>query len=73
MPISFFEGIRPQEREELQRKNLHSRFYALAAAVRDHENSARRSGLASDPRDEHLYRRLRELCGEPPSREHPAA
>jgi len=48
---------------------MERRFFALAAAVRDHEASARRTTPASKPRDERLYRRLRQICGEPPTGE----
>jgi hypothetical protein len=73
MPISFFEGVRAEEREDLSRKNMQRRFYALAAAVKEHETTPRRAGDAADANDEHLYRRLRALCGAPASREHSVA
>lgn len=73
MPISFFEGIPEDQRAELTRRNMERRFYALAAAVRDHEAATRRSAPASGARDERLYRRLRQICGEPATAEHPAA
>jgi hypothetical protein len=69
MPISFFEGIPEDQRAEVTRRNMERRFIALAAAVRDHEASARRTTPASKPRDERLYRRLRQICGEPPTGE----
>ena len=55
MPISFFEGIPEDQRAEVTRRNMERRFYALAAAVRDHEASARRTTPVSKPRDERLY------------------
>jgi hypothetical protein len=70
MPIQIFEGVRGEERDQLQRRNLERRFYALAAAVRDHESSVRRSGDGVARQDENLYRRLRQLCGEPVTAEH---
>jgi len=73
MPISFFEGIPTDQRAEVTRRNMERRFYALAAAVRDHEASSRRSSPASGPRDERLYRRLRQICGESPTEEHRVA
>ena len=75
MPISFFEGISDDQRDELTRRNMERRFYALAAAVRDHEAAGRRSGpsRSAAPRDERLYRRLRQICGEPTTQEHTAA
>ncbi len=65
MPISFFEGIPEDQRVEMGRRNVERRFFALAAAVRDHEAAARRATPASVIRDERLYRRLRQICGEP--------
>ena len=73
MPISFFEGIPEGQRAEVTRRNMERRFYALAAAVRDHEASARRTAPASKPRDERLYRRLRQICGESPTEEQKVA
>jgi hypothetical protein len=71
MPISFFEGIPDDQRAEVKRRNMERRFFALAAAVRDHEASARRATPASRSRDERLYRRLRQICGEPTTAEQP--
>lgn len=76
MPISFYEGIPEDQRAEVTRRNMERRFYALAAAVRDHEASARRNAPAatsSGSRDERLYRRLRQICGEPVTTENSAA
>lgn len=72
MPVSFFEGVREDQREDLQRRNMERRFYALAAAVREHEANLRRSAGEVDREDENLYRRLRQLCGEPVTAEHGA-
>jgi hypothetical protein len=73
MPVSFFEGIPPDQLPEVTGRQMEHRFYALAAAVRDHEASARRAAPASRPRDERLYRRLRRICGEPVTGEHHVA
>jgi hypothetical protein len=73
MPISFFEGIPPDQLPEVTGRQMERRFFALAAAVRDHEASARRTAPASKPRDERLYRRLRQICGEPTTNEHRVA
>jgi len=73
MPISFFEGIREEDRRDLTRRNMDRRFYALAAAVRDHETSVRRGEGGAGNRDEQLYRRLRQICGEPATAEHGVA
>ncbi len=65
MPISFFEGLPEDQRNRMKGRNMERRFFALAAAVRDHEASARRSTPASRSRDERLYLRLRQIAGEP--------
>lgn len=72
MPVSFFEGIPIDQPAAVTERQMERRFYALAAAVRDHEASARRTTPASKPRDERLYRRLRRICGEPVTEEHRA-
>jgi hypothetical protein len=69
MPISFYEGIPADQRAEVTRRNMERRFYALAAAVRDHEAATRRATPANAARDERLYRRLRQICGEPSTEE----
>ena len=73
MPVSFFEGVREDQREDLQRRNMERRFYALAAAVRDHEASVHRKDAEIERHDENLYRRLRQLCGEAATAEHGVA
>ena len=80
MPISFFEGLPENQRNEMKGRNMERRFFALAAAVRDHEAAARRATPASRASDERLYLRLRQIAGEPaavvsepPSAEIPAA
>jgi hypothetical protein len=40
-----------------------TRFQVLAAAVREHEERARRHLLGVRPYDDTLYRRLREIAG----------
>ena len=73
MPISFFEGIPEDQRKLVIQRNMDRRFFALAAAVRDHEATARRATPASVTRDERLYRRLRQIAGEPATKEHTVA
>jgi hypothetical protein len=73
MPISFYEGVRDEDLRDLSRRNLDRRFYALAAAVREHETSLRRDQGLPAGRDELLYRRLRQICGDPATAEHGAA
>ncbi len=46
--------------------NADRRLADLAAAIRDHEDSIRRSRpLGFRAQDDYLYRRLRQICGEP--------
>ena len=72
MPITFFEGVRDEDRDDLTRRNMERRYYALAAAVKEHEaRSTRASGARTE--DQVLYRRLRQLSGEPVTAEHGAA
>lgn len=73
MPVSFFEGVRDDQLEDINRRNMERRFYALAAAVRDHEAGVRRSDSLLTEADEQLYRRLRQLCGDPATAEHGVA
>lgn len=40
------------------------RLRALAAAIREHEAVTRQQSFTQRPRDEALYRRLRQICGE---------
>jgi hypothetical protein len=40
------------------------RFYALAAAIREHEADARAQAGELSEHDEELYRQLRRICGE---------
>ena len=72
MPITFFEGVRDEDRDDLTRRNMERRYYALAAAVKEHEARSKRGNLARTE-DEVLYRRLRQLSGEPVTAEHGAA
>jgi hypothetical protein len=69
MPVSLYKGIPADQRAQVTQRNMERRFYALAAAVRDHQAAARRSTPVSGPRDERLYRRLRQICGESDSEE----
>jgi D-serine deaminase-like pyridoxal phosphate-dependent protein len=47
-----------QERDVAQR-----RLTELAAAIREHEQTLRARPLALRAPDDHLYRRLRQICG----------
>jgi hypothetical protein len=51
-----------------ERDTAQQRFTELAAAIREHEHSVRRNrpyGVRSQ--DDHLYRRLRQICGGAPA------
>lgn len=73
MPLTIFEGTRETDMSELNRRNMERRFYALAAAVKEHEARTMRARQPVRPEDEILYRRLRQLSGEPVTAEHGAA
>ena len=64
-PVWMIEGSR--KLDAVSERNLaERRFSALAAAVREHEATVRRRELSPvRPQDASLYRRLRQICGEP--------
>lgn len=63
-PVWMIEGN--QKLDPVSERNVaERRFSALAAAVREHEATVRRREYAMRPQDTHLYRRLRQICGEP--------
>jgi hypothetical protein len=54
-----------QKLDPVSERNIaERRFSALAAAVREHEANVRRREYSMRPQDSHLYRRLRQICGE---------
>jgi hypothetical protein len=62
-PVWMIEGS--QKLDPVSERNLaERRFSALAAAVREHEANVRRREYSMRPQDSHLYRRLRQICGE---------
>jgi hypothetical protein len=62
-PVWMIEGSR--KLDPVNERNLaERRFSALAAAVREHEAMVRRREYSMRPQDSHLYRRLRQICGE---------
>jgi hypothetical protein len=65
-PMRFFEGSRTKpERLGEERDLAKRRLAALALAVRQHEDTARRQTASpARPQDRQLYRRLRQICGE---------
>jgi hypothetical protein len=62
-PVQIFEGSRKLDPVS-ERNVAERRFSALAAAVREHEASVRRREYSLRSQDAHLYRRLRQICGE---------
>jgi hypothetical protein len=63
-PVTMFEGTR--RLDPVGERNLaERRFQALAAAIRDHEASVRRREFSVRPQDASLYRRLRQIIGQP--------
>jgi hypothetical protein len=65
-PVQFFEGTRTQQERTDQRHHLvERRLAALALAVRQHEDAARRrSASPARSHDRHLYTRLRQILDE---------
>jgi hypothetical protein len=63
-PVWMFEDTK--ELDAISERNLaNRRFSALAAAIREHEASTRRKISGTRTVDATLYRRLRQICGEP--------
>ena len=63
-PVWMFEGER--KLDPISERNLvERRFAALSAAVREHEARVRRQLPGLRPWDAALYRRLRQILGEP--------
>jgi hypothetical protein len=63
-PVTLIEGAR--KLDPMSERNLaERRFSALAAAVREHEAMVRRREYSERTQDSQLYRRLRQICGEP--------
>ncbi len=61
-PTSMLEGTK--KLDAVSGRNLaERRFFALAAAVRQHEASTKRQMPDIRPADTALYRRLRQICG----------
>jgi hypothetical protein len=63
-PVWMFEGAK--QLDPLGERNVaERRFSALAAAVRQHEASTRRELPGARAADTALYRRLRQIIGDP--------
>ena len=63
-PVWMFEGTKQLDATG-ERRLAERRFAALAAAVRHHEASTRRGVAGLRTADTTLYRRLRQICGDP--------
>jgi hypothetical protein len=55
---------RPETRLTRERDAARRRLIELAAAIREHEQTLRARPVAVRPQDDHLYRRLRQICGD---------
>ena len=63
-PVWMIEGTREKLDPVSERNMAERRFSALAAAVREHEANVRRREFSMRPQYQHLYRRLRQICGD---------
>ena len=64
-PMTLVDGNdRLETRLAQERDAAHRRLIELAAAIREHEQTLRSRPLALRPPDDHLYRRLRQICGD---------
>jgi hypothetical protein len=64
-PMTLVDGSDLSEDRTARERDLaRQRLTELAAAIREHEQSLRRARpLAMRSYDDHLYRRLRQICG----------
>ncbi len=64
-PMTLVDGRdRPETRLTQERDVARRRLIELAAAIREHEQALRARPVAVRPPDDHLYRRLRQICGD---------
>ena len=63
-PVWMIEGTREKLDPVSERNLAERRLSALAAAVREHEANVRRREFSMRAQDQHLYRRLRQICGD---------
>jgi hypothetical protein len=64
-PMTLVDGRdRPETRLVQERDHAQRRLIDLAAAIREHEQALRARPVAVRPPDDHLYRRLRQICGD---------
>ena len=63
-PMTLVDGNdRLETRLERERDVARRQLTELAAAIREHEQALRSRPLAMRAPDDHLYRRLRQICG----------
>jgi hypothetical protein len=63
-PMTLVDGSdRPETRMARERDTAQRRLIELAAAIREHEQTLRSRPLGLRAPDDHLYRRLRQICG----------
>jgi hypothetical protein len=64
-PMTLVDGRdRPETRLVQERDVAQRRLIELAAAIREHEQTLRSRPVALRAPDDHLYRRLRQICGD---------
>jgi hypothetical protein len=64
-PMTLVDGSdRPESRLARERDTAQRRLTELAAAIREHEQTLRTRPLGLRAPDDHLYRRLRQICGD---------
>jgi hypothetical protein len=64
-PMTLVDGSdRLDTRLARERDMARRRLTDLAAAIREHEQTLRSKPLALRAPDDHLYRRLRQICGD---------
>jgi hypothetical protein len=64
-PMTLVDGSDRQEtRLAQERDHAQRRLMDLAAAIREHEQTLRSRPVALRAPDDHLYRRLRQICGD---------
>jgi hypothetical protein len=64
-PMTLVDGSDRQETRLAQERDVaQRRLIDLAAAIREHEQTLRSRPVALRAPDDHLYRRLRQICGD---------
>ena len=64
-PMTLVDGSDRQETRLAQERDVAKRrLIDLAAAIREHEQTLRSRPVERRAPDDHLYRRLRQICGD---------